>query len=274
MLFFVVFLLAIVSVFLLLFLQRQWRQEMADRLSDLDETVIRLQSQNQALIRKHREIRQTERMMIHALAAQAESRKGDIGGHLERTARYVRMLAEKMAGLADYADYITPTYISDLELSAPLHDIGNVAVPDSLLHKEGGVGDADRAVLRQHCEWGAAALERAESGLSFPSFLRIAIQLTRHHHERWDGSGYPEGLSEKAIPLSARIMAVADAYDTLRNPGSHGKPLDHAAAVAWIFRERGRHFDPDVVDAFLGQEDEFGEISIALADATPSPHSV
>jgi len=217
-------------------------------------------------IRTNNELVETQDVTIFALAYQAELRDRQTGKHLERTAIYVRVLGEELARLPRYRAYLTPSYLSDLVKSAPLHDIGKVGIADSILLKPGKLTPEERGEINKHCEYGARVLRIAEEKLKFQSFLSIAIQLTLYHHEKWDGSGYPHGASGNAIPLSGRIMALADNYDALRTERPYKKSFSHEESRAIIVGLRGTHFDPLLVDAFLSQEGEFRRISEELAD--------
>ena len=148
--------------------------------------------------------------------------------------------------------------------SAPLHDIGKVGIADSILLKPGKLTPEERAEINKHCEYGARVLQIAEKKLPFQSFLAIAIQLTLFHHEKWDGTGYPHGLSGDAIPLSGRIMALADNYDALRTERPYKKAFPHEETRSIIESLRGTHFDPVLVDAFVRREAEFRRVSEEL----------
>jgi HD-GYP domain-containing protein (c-di-GMP phosphodiesterase class II) len=209
---------------------------------------------------------ETQEVTILALAYQSELHDIETGLHLDRTARYVRILAEELGRQPKYRSYLIASYITDLVKSAPLHDIGKVGVTDAILLKPGRLTDQEQAEMRRHCEYGARILRKAEEKLSFPSFLTIAVQLVMNHHERWDGRGYPQGLAGENIPLSARIMSLADVYDALRSKRSYKNALSHEQCVAIIREEKGQQFDPLVVEAFLNCEREFSDISSQLAD--------
>ncbi|HET6452624.1 MAG TPA: HD domain-containing phosphohydrolase [Spirochaetia bacterium] len=212
------------------------------------------------------ELLETQDVTIFALAYQAELRDRQTGKHLERTAIYVRALAEELALLPSYRSYLSPAYISDLVKSAPLHDIGKVGIADSILLKPARLTEEETAEMRKHCEYGARVLRIAEDKLKFQSFLAIAIQLTLYHHEKWDGTGYPHGLKADAIPISGRIMALADNYDALRTARPYKEAMSHEQTRAAIVERRGTHFDPTLVDAFLRREAEFRHISEELKD--------
>jgi HD-GYP domain-containing protein (c-di-GMP phosphodiesterase class II) len=209
---------------------------------------------------------ETQDVTIFALAYQAELRDKQTGKHLERTAIYVRILAEELARLPQYRSYLTATYIQDLVKSAPLHDIGKVGVPDSILLKPGKLDAEEMEEIKKHCVYGAKVLQIAEEKLKFQSFLNLAIQLTLYHHEKWDGSGYPRGMQGEAIPLSGRIMAIADNYDALRTHRVYKPAFPHAQCVAIIEAQSGKHFDPQLVDAFMRRQEDFERISAQLSD--------
>jgi HD-GYP domain-containing protein (c-di-GMP phosphodiesterase class II) len=212
------------------------------------------------------ELLETQGVTIFALAHQAELRDRQTGKHLERTAIYVRLLAEELARDARYRGYLTAGYLDDLVKSAPLHDIGKVGIPDSILLKPGKLEPAEMDEMRRHCEYGSRVLIDAEKQLNFQSFLTIAIQLTLYHHEKWDGAGYPHGLRAESIPLSARIMALADNYDALRTQRPYKRAFPHAEASRIIRDLEGIHFDPALVAAFGARERDFERVSVELGD--------
>ncbi|MEW5814215.1 MAG: HD domain-containing phosphohydrolase [Spirochaetota bacterium] len=220
---------------------------------------------NQSQKRGLEQLVQTQDVTIFALAYQAEIRDNETGRHLERTALYVQFLAEEIQKNSRYKSYLTNNYIYDLIKSTPLHDIGKVGVPDSILRKPGKLTPEEFDEIKKHCEYGAMILKKAEEKLQFRSFLEIAIQLTSSHHEKWNGAGYPKGLHGEAIPLSGRIMALADVYDALRSERIYKKALPHEECVKIIIQGKDEHFDPYIVKAFLGIEKKFKEISIQLA---------
>ena len=179
---------------------------------------------------------------------------------------YVRELAIQLSTLPEYEDHLTTKYIGDLVKSAPLHDIGKVGVEDAILNKPGKLTDEEFNAIKRHCEYGANVLSIAESKVNFRSYLTLAIPLVRHHHERWDGNGYPDGLIGDQIPLSAQIMAVADVYDALRSERCYKNGFSHEKSMEIIISDKGKHFAPDVVDAFVKCERRFNEISSAIVD--------
>ena len=208
----------------------------------------------------------TQEVIITSLAYQAEIRDLETGRHLERTSAYVRLLAEILQRQTPFRTYLSDEYLADLIKSSPLHDIGKVGIPDAILCKPGKLTPDEFAIMKKHCEYGGAILKMAENKLAFRSFLTIAGQIALHHHERWDGKGYPHGLQGEQIPLSARIMALADVYDALCSERCYKKPFDHQQSRDIIVENQGTQFDPAVVAAFLAQEEQFERISVALAD--------
>ncbi len=217
--------------------------------------------QHKNLTKTNQQLLQTESVTIFALAYQAELRDQETGRHIERTSQYVKLLAYELSSLPKYQDYLTPKYISDLVKSAPLHDIGKVGIPDSILNKRGKLTSEEFEIIKKHCEYGTKVLEIADKKLDFQSFLRIAIQLVHSHHEKWNGKGYPKGLKNNEIPLSARIMALADVYDALRCDRCYKKSFSHDETSKILLKERGEHFDPGIVDVFFNIESEFNSIS-------------
>ena len=211
-------------------------------------------------------LNETQDVTIMALAYQAELRDMETGYHIERTSRYVEVLARELGRLPRYKTYLTDGYIHDLVKSAPLHDIGKVGISDAILCKPGKLSAAEFEEIKRHCEYGAMILKKAEQKLTFQSFFKIALQLVTYHHEKWNGEGYPHGLKGEAIPLSARVMALSDVYDALRSQRRYKGSLCHEEAVKIILEDRGRQFDPAVVDAFVRKEKEFQRISEQMAD--------
>lgn len=221
------------------------------------------------IARERKVLLQTQDVTVFALAYQAELRDQTTGKHLERTAAYVETLARELALRSSYSDYLTKAYVSDLVRAAPLHDIGKVGIPDSILLKPGKLTPMEFAIMQEHCELGAQVLRMADEKLEFQSFLRLSIQLALSHHEKWDKTGYPAGLEEQQIPLSGRIMALTDVYDALRSERSYKSAIPHTRSCEIIAEGRGTHFDPEVVDAFLRERNEFQLVSTQLGDSSP-----
>jgi cyclic di-GMP phosphodiesterase len=206
---------------------------------------------------------ETRDVTIFAMAKLAESRDPETGGHLERIRAYSRILARNMVEQGTHKSDLDDKYVQTLELTSALHDIGKVGVPDSILLKPGQLNDSEFGVMKDHTLIGGQALEAALKRTSGLEFLRMAYDIAIAHHERFDGSGYPLGLVGHDIPLSARIVALADVYDALISKRPYKEPLTHVVARGVILEGRGSHFDPLVVDAFVACEDEFAETAAA-----------
>ena len=205
---------------------------------------------------------------IAAFRALAETRDNETGAHIRRTQSYVKALAEKACDLPRFASELDEQSIQLLFESAPLHDIGKVAIPDAILLKPGKLTDEEWVIMRRHCEYGRDALLVAEGAQGKSTdFLSLAREIAYGHHERWDGKGYPLGVSGEKIPLSARLMALADVYDALITRRVYKPAFPHEKAVEIIAEGRGTHFDPDLVDSMLEIESSFQQIAINNADA-------
>jgi HD-GYP domain-containing protein (c-di-GMP phosphodiesterase class II) len=205
--------------------------------------------------------------IVFAMADLAETRDNDTGNHIRRTQHYVRALAEGCVEFGVYAGELDAETIALLFKSAPLHDIGKIAIPDRILLKPGRLTPDEFDVMKTHASLGSRAIANAQNKLGADScFLHTAAEIAATHHERWDGSGYPHGLKAEDIPLSGRIMAIADVYDALVSERVYKAAIRHADAVAMIADERGRHFDPDLVDVFLRIHHRFAAIHRDFSD--------
>jgi putative two-component system response regulator len=213
-----------------------------------------------------RELELTRSVTIDCLASLAETRDPETGGHIHRTRNYVRMLAETLRRDHPVVWGMDDAYVDLLFQSAPLHDIGKVGVPDHILLKPDRLTAEEFAVMQRHTVYGRDALSRAEARLGQNSFLNLGAEIAYAHHERWDGTGYPEGLAGEAIPRSGRLMALADVYDALISRRVYKLPFPHSEAVNIITQGRGNHFDPVVVDAFLQDPEQFRRVAIEHAD--------
>ena len=209
-----------------------------------------------------------QNVTVLALASLAETRDADTGNHLRRTQRYVRALAWKLSSQSRFSAFLTPANVGLLFRSAPLHDIGKVGIPDRILLKPGKLTPEEFEIMKTHTTLGRDAIARAADELGEDvAFLTLAKEIAYSHQEKWDGSGYPQGLQGEQIPISARIMALADVYDALISRRVYKEPLPHAQAVHIIEQVSGRHFDPDVVQAFVAIQDTFETIALAFADS-------
>ncbi|CAA7616110.1 Response regulator [Magnetospirillum sp. LM-5] len=218
--------------------------------------------------RRTREITAIQDVTILAMASLAETRDSDTGNHIRRTQHYIRVLSEKLKVHPRFSGYLDDSTIDMLFKSAPLHDIGKVGIPDRILLKPGRFEPAEFEIMKTHTTLGRDAIEHAEHSLGTPvEFLSMAKEIAYSHQEKWDGSGYPLGLSGDDIPISARLMAVADVYDALISRRVYKEGMPHDRAVAIISDGSGSHFDPDIVDAFLALADDFKTIADQFSDS-------
>lgn len=206
------------------------------------------------------QIAETRDIAIFVLASLAESRDPETGEHLERIRSYSHILAEELRKNSPYSQWIDDKFIENLYRSSPLHDIGKIGIPDSILLKPGTLSDDEFEIMKQHSVIGAEALGSTIKTVICESFLEMAADIAKYHHERFDGSGYPEGLKGQEIPLAARIVALADVYDALTSSRVYKLAFRPELAFTMIKEERGRHFDPLVVDAFVNKYDEFLQV--------------
>ena len=219
-----------------------------------------------------REIQSAQDVTILAMASLAEIRDNETGHHIRRTQHFVRLLAEHLRTHPRFAAFLTNDNIELLFKSAPLHDIGKVGIPDRILQKPGRLTPEEFEVMKTHTTLGRDAIAHAEQALGIElGFLTIAKEIALSHQEKWDGSGYPGGLSGDAIPVSARLMALADVYDALISRRVYKEPIPHDETLKMIQLGRGTHFDPDILDAFLAIHEKFREISSRFPDGI-EPH--
>jgi len=240
------------------------------------ERTAEISEQSRRLVTSKQEVIAAQAATITAFCALAEARDNETGNHIRRTQHYVRILAEALREHPRFKAELDEEVIQLLFKSAPLHDVGKVATPDAILLKKGKLTPEEWVIMKQHCEYGRNAILQAEKALgevADASFLRYAAEIAYGHHERWDGTGYPQGQSGDAIPLSARLMAVADVYDALISRRVYKPPFPHEQALAMIVEDRGSHFDPDIVDALIQLAGEFASIARNFRDE-PDPDGV
>ncbi|HCU68271.1 MAG TPA: two-component system response regulator [Desulfomicrobium sp.] len=209
-----------------------------------------------------REVIQTQQATIESMAALAEYRDPETGQHIHRVKGYVAILAEELRTHPRFSRTLTRDYIELLGLTCPLHDIGKVGVPDHILLKPGALTAEEFAEMRRHTEYGRDAIISVQRKLGAMPFLRMAEDIVFTHHEKWDGSGYPQGLAGEGIPLCGRIMALADVYDALISRRVYKPPFTHTKAEEIILQGAGTHFDPDIVDAFAGFSQAFRQVAL------------
>lgn len=227
---------------------KQARDFLNDKNAFLEAEIARRMEDNQIV----------QNVSIRALAHLAETRNPETGDHILRTQSYVGILAEYLQSLPKYKDIVNDHYVDLLTKSAPLHDIGKVGIPDHILLKQGKLTKDEFEIMKTHAEIGAQSIERAERDVERPvEFLTLAKEIAHWHHECWDGSGYPDGLVGNAIPLSARLMSIADVFDALISPRVYKAAMPYAQAKQIIIAGRSTQFDPDLVDAFINQFSRF-----------------
>lgn len=242
---------------------------------ELKDARDRLRDQNAWLEAEvQRRMRQNlvvQDVTMRALASLAEVRDNETGAHIVRTQKFVGVLAEQLRDHPAYRALLTPRTLDTIVKAAPLHDLGKVGIPDHILHKPGMLTPEEWEIMKTHSKLGADAIWTAirdEEDRSALDFMYIAMEIARYHHERWDGTGYPEGLTAERIPLPARLMAVADVFDALTSARPYKPPLPIDEAIAAIREKSGTHFDPDVVDAFMARAEDFRAIAQRYRDAS------
>ncbi len=225
----------------------------------------------QEVANRTRALAELQDATIRAMASLAETRDNETGNHIRRTQHYVEALARHLQNHPRFKEALTDETIETIFKSAPLHDIGKVGIPDRILLKPGKLTPEEFEIMKTHTTLGRDAIVAAETDAMLDNpFFRFAKEITYSHQEKWDGSGYPEGLMGNNIPLSARLMAVADVYDALISERVYKPRYSHEHAVEIIRDGRGSHFDPDMVDAFLLLSEEFRRIAQRFADAEPA----
>ena len=250
----------------------QARRALQDQNRGLEKLVVertrKIQEQSDELMRRTEQLISAQSAIISAFCSLVEARDNETGNHVLRTQHYVLTLCEKLSSHPRFSAELTQTNIPLIFKSAPLHDIGKVAIPDHILLKPGKLTPEEWRIMQQHAQFGADAIAAAEKeiGEGNASFLSYARQIALTHHERWNGKGYPRGLVGDEIPLAGRLMAIADVYDALISRRIYKPPFEHAAAVEMMRKERGEHFDPDILDCMLANSAQFKDIARCFAD--------
>ncbi|NLM36915.1 MAG: HD domain-containing protein [Firmicutes bacterium] len=223
-------------------------------------------------VNKEKEIAETKLAMIYSLVKLAESRDDSTGAHIERVAQICRLLAINLQKRKKYQKYIDEDYIEKITQVSPLHDIGKVGIPDYILLKPGRLSAEEYELMKAHTTIGAKTLLEVKEKFPDNRFLDMAIGITYFHHEKWNGTGYPFGLAGESIPLSARIMAIADVYDALRSTRVYKKAFPHAESVRIIQEESGKAFDPEIVKVFIEIHEEIREIYDRYSGSQENPN--
>ena len=240
------------------------RRRLRERNVELEHLVDQRTGE---LLREKQQVIAAQGATITALCTLAEMRDNETGNHIRRTQNYVRVLAEKLRRHPRFAAELDDVTIDLLFRSAPLHDVGKVGIPDAILQKPGKLTAEEWLIMKRHPEYGRDAIAQADNDLGEAAgFLRYGREIAYGHHEKWDGSGYPQGLAGNAIPLSARLMAAADVYDALISKRVYKPAYSHNQAIDMIAAGRGTHFDPDVAAALAEVAGEFLIIATNFRD--------
>lgn len=235
---------------------QSWQNSLLDNNAWLEEEVSR----------RIFEINELQDATIYVMISLAEFRDECTGNHIRRTQAYVRLLAEQLVKLPRYESDLIPEKIELIAKSAPLHDIGKITIPDNILLKAGRLTDDEFHIMKTHTLRGYDILKQAGEFMGKRGdFLKYAMDIALYHHEKWDGSGYPYSLKEHDIPIAARLMAVADVYDALRSSRPYKKAFSHKEAMRLIDEGKGKHFDPEIVEALHTIENE----CISIIDSWP-----
>lgn len=235
---------------------RRMQLEMAQHNRDLELLVSE----------QVREITNAQRATIVAMTKLAEARDDETGKHIERTQTFCKMAAIQLRKNNVYAEEIDEAFLDNIFHASPLHDIGKVAIPDRILLKPGRLTSEEFEIMKKHTTLGADYLREAAARYKSNDFLTMGMHIARWHHERWDGTGYPDNLAGTAIPLCARIMALADVYDALRSRRTYKEPFSHAKSYQIIVDGSGTHFDPEIIKVFKMLERDFEYLRDLVAD--------
>ena len=245
------------------FIEQEVARRTREALDDAAQHAV-----NHALRQAMQETVAVQDVIILAVTTLAETGDSDTGNRIPRIQHYVRALALAVKNHSRFTQELTDEHIDLLFKFAPLHDIGKVGIPDRILLKPGRLTPDEFAIMKNHTTLGRDAIEHAEQALGKPlEILRVAKEMVLSHQEKWDGSGYPQGLAGESIPLAARLMAVADVYDALISERVYKRAMPHDQAVGIIFQGRGSHFDPDLVDAFIEIQFDIQAIAQRFADS-------
>lgn len=236
-------------------------EEQNQMLKETEEKLHKYNNQLEELVEKKvKEASDSQIATIYALVKLSESRDDDTGDHIERTSRLCAHMAKLLKAESKYALYIDDSYIENIYKASPLHDIGKVGIPDSILLKPGKLTNKEFKIMKTHVMIGYNTLKDVYNNYKQNKFLKMGIAITKYHHEKWDGSGYPDGTKGEEIPLSGRIMAIVDVYDALRSKRVYKDALSHEKSCEIIAGGSGTHFDPLLVEVFLKNHENFKQI--------------
>ena len=229
---------------------------------------------NEKVLEKTQEITESQLATLLALATLAEYRDDETGKHLERVRKNCGLLTMWLGKNSSYKDQISLQFYTNLLCTAPLHDIGKVGIPDAILLKPGKLTAAEFEIVKKHTVIGADTLETVRRTYPNNGFISMGAEIARHHHEKWDGSGYPDGLSGQEIPLEARIMAVADVYDALRTKRVYKPAFSQKESCRIMFEGSGKHFDPEIIEAFRHLKEDFDEFQADQFECASNQYDV
>ena len=245
-----------------------------DEIENLYNAIVKMETDSvehlEDISRKNETIRKMQNALILVLADMVESRDKSTGDHVRKTAAYARIIMKEMKKKGYYPDQLTDKFIYDVGNSAPLHDVGKIKVSDIILNKPGRLTDEEFGIMQSHAAIGGEIIDQVIDLVPDPDYLCEARDLAHYHHEKWNGKGYPDGLAGEEIPLSARIMAVADVFDALVSKRSYKEPFPFEQACDIIREGSGTHFDPKVADAFLSAEEECRKVAESFGDIAKS----
>lgn len=234
-----------------------YRRNLEEAVKNQSEKIIQ---QAKELAHKQQELMNIQQEVIISMANLIEGRDGSTGGHIKRTSQYVELLARGLRNKGICLDILNEEYIDNLRKAAPMHDIGKICISDSILKKPGKLTEAEFEIMKEHAEQGGSIIRFTMGKIEKKEFIDIAFDIATYHHEKWNGEGYPKGLKEQEIPLSARIMAVADVFDALVSKRCYKEAMPVGNAFDIIEESSGKHFDPEIVKIFFKEHDKIEEI--------------
>lgn len=248
----------LISQMMLMLSETSLSLQESNRIIAKRENELKKYSENLELMveEKVKEISDSQMATIFALVKLAESRDDDTGVHIERTAQLCKLFAEKLTSIPQFKDIVDHVFIDNIYKSCPLHDIGKVGIPDAILQKPGRLTWEEFEIMKSHVSIGKNTLKEVSDRYKKSSFLKMGMEIAGNHHEKWDGSGYPQGISGTSIPLSARIMALVDTYDALRSKRVYKDAFTHEKSLSIIKKGKASHFDPLLVDVFIKHQKE------------------
>lgn len=236
------------------------RVSMQIELNDYRKNMENLVNEKTKMVEKLQDV------IVLSITELVEFRDKITGGHARRTAQYVKILLDHLKEQEQYKEVLNDEFIADMLRAAPLHDVGKIGINDNILTKTGILDNSEFEYMKEHTTLGSLAFEKALEEIPDSNFLHVARDMTLCHHERWNGAGYPYGLSGDSIPFSARIMAIADVYDALTTKRSYKEPMSHEDAMNLLISLRGTHFQPELIDELIKCSDKFNEMNISLKE--------